>query len=80
MSRKSVVESGCEETLSLTTQKIPAAWADWSKNREKPGFARESSEKTEDLWGNGSQSLGVEFRIGRTYEQRNRLLEFGAPL
>src|SRR5262249_59765922 len=74
MRRESVVESGHEETLSLTTQEIPAAWAAWSKNREKPGVAGESPEETEDLWGKSSHGLRVESRFCRTCEHRNHLV------
>jgi hypothetical protein len=80
MRRESVVESGHEETLSLTTQEIPAAWATWSKNREKPGFAGESPEETEGLWGKGSHGLRVESGFGRTCEHRNHLSRPGPRL
>jgi hypothetical protein len=47
--------------------------ANWSKNREKLGFARQSVEKMIGFWGIASQGLSAEPEFCSTYAQRNRL-------
>ncbi len=60
--------------MIITTQHIPAAWAAWSKNREKIALATQSSGKTDPVWGIASKGHDATTELQGTCAQRNRLV------
>jgi hypothetical protein len=56
-----------------TTQNIPAALANWSKNREKVAPARQNVGKPGPFWGKACRSRSASSEPSSTYVQSNRL-------